>query len=110
MDLETVKRGTESALRSRLAEWRRPTSAPSRRSRPFWGRGRRRSSRRLVYIAGDQPVMALVRGDHNLHENKLARYLKTEVRPRSPEEVEGRTGAEVGFVGPVGLPAAEAVR
>jgi prolyl-tRNA synthetase len=57
----------------------------------------------LVYMSGDTPVVALVRGDHDLHENKLARYLKTEVRPAHPEEVLGYTGVEVGFVGPVGL-------
>jgi prolyl-tRNA synthetase len=57
----------------------------------------------LVYMAGDEPVMALVRGDHGLHENKLARYLKHEVRPAHPEEVLQATGAEVGFVGPVGV-------
>ncbi len=64
----------------------------------------------LVYMAGDQPVMALVRGDHSLHENKLARYLKSEVRAAHPEEVKAATGAEVGFVGPVGLPAGKALR
>ena len=47
--------------------------------------------------------MALVRGDHDLHENKLARYLKAEVRAAHPEEVLEYAGAEVGFVGPVGL-------
>jgi prolyl-tRNA synthetase len=57
----------------------------------------------LVYMAGDKPVVALVRGDHDLHENKLARYLKAEVRPAHPEEVLEYVGAEVGFVGPVGL-------
>ena len=57
----------------------------------------------LVYMAGDKPVVALVRGDHDLHENKLARYLKAEVRPAHPEEVLEHVGAEVGFVGPVGL-------
>ncbi len=57
----------------------------------------------LVYMAGREPVMALVRGDHGLHENKLARYLKAEVRPAHPEEVSQATGAEVGFVGPVGV-------
>jgi prolyl-tRNA synthetase len=64
----------------------------------------------LVYMAGDHPVMALVRGDHSLHENKLARYLKVEVRPAHPEEVLAATGAEVGFVGPVGLGGKAAVR
>jgi prolyl-tRNA synthetase len=48
-------------------------------------------------------VVALVRGDHDLHENKLARYLKADVRPARPEEVLEFTGVEVGFVGPVGL-------
>ena len=57
----------------------------------------------LVYMADDKPVMALVRGDHSLHENKLSRYLKSEVRPARPEEVKEATGAEVGFVGPVGV-------
>ena len=58
----------------------------------------------LVYVVGDTPVMALVRGDHSLHENKLARYLRAEIRPAHPEEIKEATGAEVGFVGPVGLP------
>ena len=57
----------------------------------------------LVYISRDKPVVALVRGDHDLHENKLARYLKADVRPARPEEVLEATGVEVGFVGPLGL-------
>ena len=57
----------------------------------------------LVYMAGDKPVLALVRGDHSLHESKLGRYLKAEVRTAHAEEVLQATGAEVGFVGPVGL-------
>ena len=57
----------------------------------------------LVYMAQDQPVMALVRGDHNLQESKLARFLRAEVRPAHPDEVKEIVGVEVGFVGPVGL-------
>lgn len=57
----------------------------------------------LLYFAGEQPVAVLVRGDHELHENKLARHLKAEVRPAHPEEVLEHVGTEVGFVGPVGL-------
>ena len=48
-------------------------------------------------LSGDKPVMALVRGDHSLHESKLARYLKSEVRAAHPEEVKEATGAEVGM-------------
>jgi prolyl-tRNA synthetase len=64
----------------------------------------------LVYMAGDKPVMALVRGDHSLHESKLARFLKAEVRPAHPEEVQEAAGTEVGFVGPVGVPGGGALR
>ena len=64
----------------------------------------------LVYIAGDELVLVLVRGDHSLHENKLARYLMAEVRPAHPEEVKDAIAAEVGFVGPVGLPESRQLR
>src|SRR2546427_10312564 len=57
----------------------------------------------LLYMAGDTPVLALVRGDHNLHERKLARALGAEPRPARPEEVRERLGVPVGSVGPVGL-------
>jgi prolyl-tRNA synthetase len=64
----------------------------------------------LVFKAGEEPVIALVRGDHSLHERKLARHMKREVRPATPEEVAGAVGVEVGFVGPVGLPGGEKIR
>ncbi len=57
----------------------------------------------LLYIADEKPLLVLVRGDHELHENKLARHLKAAVRPAHPEEVLEYVGAEVGFVGPVGV-------
>src|SRR5437762_2874230 len=48
-------------------------------------------------------VLVLVRGDHNLHERKLARALGEEARPGHPEEVLQHLGAPVGSVGPVGV-------
>jgi len=58
----------------------------------------------LVLVAGDELVVALVRGDQQLHEGKLIRFLRAgELRPAHLEEVRALTGAEVGFVGPVGL-------
>ena len=56
----------------------------------------------LLMVAGEDRVLALVRGDQDLHERKLERYLGAEVRPAHPDEVRETTGAEVGFVGPVG--------
>src|SRR5207245_9286493 len=48
------------------------------------------------------PVLVLVRGDHALHERKLARALGQEVRPGHPDEVGRHLGAPAGSVGPVG--------
>jgi len=56
----------------------------------------------LLYVARSGPVLALVRGDQQLHEKKLARLLGGEVRPAHPDEVREVLGAPVGSVGPVG--------
>ncbi|MBI2158880.1 MAG: proline--tRNA ligase [Candidatus Rokubacteria bacterium] len=57
----------------------------------------------LLYVAKRAgPVFALVRGDHALHERKLARALGEEFRPAHPDEVRAAVGAPVGSVGPVG--------
>ncbi|HEX4477715.1 MAG TPA: proline--tRNA ligase [Polyangiaceae bacterium] len=58
----------------------------------------------LVYMAGEQPVLAVVRGDHELNEVKLARALGVdEVRLAEPEIVVRTTGAGVGYAGPIGF-------
>jgi len=57
----------------------------------------------LVFMAGEHVVLALVRGDHNLHERKLTRALRAEARPARPEEVLKHLGVSVGSVGPVGV-------
>jgi prolyl-tRNA synthetase len=56
----------------------------------------------LLYVGPSGPVLALVRGDQQLHEKKLARLLGGEVRSAHPEEVRDALGAPVGSVGPVG--------
>ncbi|MEZ4371223.1 MAG: proline--tRNA ligase [Polyangiaceae bacterium] len=58
----------------------------------------------LLYVAGGDVVMAVVRGNHELNEIKLARVLGVdEVFLASPEDIRKATGAEVGFAGPVGF-------
>ncbi len=58
----------------------------------------------LVYITDDgEPVAVLVRGDHELNEVKLARYLGCGVRMADAETIRKVTGGPVGFSGPVGL-------
>ena len=57
----------------------------------------------LLFVAPKAgPVLVLVRGDHNLHERKLARALGEDARPAHPEEVRQHLGVAVGSVGPVG--------
>jgi prolyl-tRNA synthetase len=58
----------------------------------------------LVYLADGNVVLALVRGDHELNEIKLARVLgATAVTMADAETIARVTGAPVGFAGPVGL-------
>ncbi len=58
----------------------------------------------LLYAAGDQVVMAVVRGDHDVNEILLARALGlSEVFLASEADVKKATGADVGFAGPVGF-------
>ena len=58
----------------------------------------------LVYKAGDEVVAALVRGDRDINEPKLANALGVKaVEMADAETIEKLTGAEVGFAGPVGL-------
>jgi len=58
----------------------------------------------LIYLADGRPVAALVRGDHNLNEIKLRKFLNCDVLELADEDTIVRiTGAPVGFAGPVGL-------
>ncbi len=58
----------------------------------------------LVVVSEERgPVLALVRGDHDLHEGKLARVIG-EFRLATADEVLAAQGVEPGFVGPVGSP------
>ena len=58
----------------------------------------------LLYLAGTEVVMAVVRGDHDVNEVRLARALKVdEVFLASEADVEKATGAKVGFAGPAGF-------
>jgi prolyl-tRNA synthetase len=67
-----------------------------------------RQIKSLVYVAADergghQPVLALLRGDHQLHETKLADSLGAmQVRPAHPEEIRELLGAGAGSLGGFG--------
>ncbi|MBX3183419.1 MAG: proline--tRNA ligase [Polyangiaceae bacterium] len=81
-----------------------PTQRTIEEVSSFLGKAPEDFLKSLVYVAGDQTVLAVVRGDHEVNEIKLARALGVdEVHLAGPEEVRRVTGAEVGFAGPVGF-------
>jgi prolyl-tRNA synthetase len=66
-----------------------------------------RQIKSLVFVAtidGEpRPVLVLLRGDHQLHETKLADSLRsTAVRPAQPDEIRELLGASAGSLGGVG--------
>ena len=58
----------------------------------------------LIFRSDDEVVAALVRGDHELNENKLKNLLGLEqVELADSQLVAGVTGSPIGFAGPLGL-------
>jgi prolyl-tRNA synthetase len=58
----------------------------------------------LFFLADGQPVMALVRGDHELNENKLRRFLGVKELEKAPQNIyEAIAGCPAGFAGPVDI-------
>ncbi len=60
----------------------------------------------LLYLADDDVVAVLIRGDHELNEAKLKTFINAQqVEMADADLVAEITGAPVGFAGPVGLKA-----
>ncbi len=57
----------------------------------------------LVFMGDDGLAMVLVQGDDEVNEDKLQAILGATMRPATPEEVKEAIGAEIGFLGPIGL-------
>jgi prolyl-tRNA synthetase len=58
----------------------------------------------LVMVADGTPVLALLRGDHQLSETKFASVMGAkEIRPAHPEEIREWFGADAGSLGPLGV-------
>jgi prolyl-tRNA synthetase len=55
----------------------------------------------ILVISDNGPVLAVVRGDQELHEKKLSRVIGTH-RPAQKTEVKEILGVEAGFIGPMG--------
>jgi prolyl-tRNA synthetase len=67
-----------------------------------YGIGAKRQLKTLIYVADGKPVVAVVRGDHDLNEAKLQTATgAVDVRPAHPEEILELMGARPGSLGAV---------
>ncbi|MCH7844311.1 MAG: proline--tRNA ligase [Acidobacteria bacterium] len=63
-----------------------------------------RQLKTLVLVLDDKPTLVMLRGDHDLQEQKLRDGIGAlEVRPAQPEEIQELMGAAAGSLGAVGV-------
>ncbi|HSQ61453.1 MAG TPA: proline--tRNA ligase [Acidobacteriota bacterium] len=86
-----------------LAEKATPEKRTVEEVAAFLGVGPDRLLKSLLWFAGTEPVLAVVPGDRELNEAKLARQMGgVPLRLATAVEIEALTGGPVGFTGPVG--------
>jgi prolyl-tRNA synthetase len=61
------------------------------------------TSKAMPVVAGDRLVLALVRGDDRLSEEKLMTIFESAFRPATNEEIRETFGADGGSIGPLGV-------
>lgn len=71
----------------------------------FTGLPAARLAKSVVLVTDDGPVLAMVRGEHQVHEKKIAHIIGAH-RAAHPEEIREWFGADPGSLGPVGVDAA----
>ncbi|AIM25100.1 proline--tRNA ligase [Melissococcus plutonius] len=59
----------------------------------------------MLFMADEEPVMVLIRGDHKVNEVKLKNFLKVDFLTEATEDqIKHYLGTELGSIGPVNLP------
>lgn len=72
----------------------------------FLGIDERLTAKAVLVVPEDDRggvVLAIVRGDHRLHDLKLQKLLRTSFRAATPEEIRAAFGADPGSIGPLGV-------
>ncbi len=70
----------------------------------FFGCSPERFGKTIIYVADNEPVAVMLRGDRDVNETKLKNHLGCgSLEMADAETVTKATGADVGFAGPVGL-------
>ncbi len=68
------------------------------------GASAERQIKTLVYVLDGEPTLVLLRGDHELHEQKLQDGTGAiDIRPGQPDEIRELLGADAGSLGAVGV-------
>ncbi len=99
-----VKGGTEHAEPRPLEKVATPEKRTIEEVAEFLGVPKAAMVKTLVLSADGEPVVALLRGDHDLNEIKLQHLLGCDTLEMAGDEIVTKvTGAPVGFAGPVGL-------
>jgi prolyl-tRNA synthetase len=61
------------------------------------------TSKAMPVVVGDRLVLALVRGDDRLSEEKLETFFEASFRPATDDEIRSTFGAGGGSIGPIGV-------
>jgi prolyl-tRNA synthetase len=67
------------------------------------------TSKAMPVVVGDRLVLALVRGDDRLSEEKLMTFFEASFRPATEDEIREGFGAGGGSIGPVGVEGIEVI-
>lgn len=71
----------------------------------FLGVNANQTIKSLLFIVDEQPVLVLVRGDHEVNEIKVKNaFNKATVELATPEQAAELLNCETGFIGPINLP------
>lgn len=102
------KEGWEEAIRP-VEEVETPGSATIADLARYLGIPEERTAKATFFMADDRLIFAVVRGDMNVNETKLANAVGVpELRPARPEDLEG-TGIVAGYASPIGVRGATVV-
>jgi len=70
----------------------------------FLGKKPENTAKTILYMSDNKMVAVMMRGDREINEIKLRNFLRSkELRLATPEEIKEKTGAAVGFAGPIGI-------
>ncbi|MGX7350910.1 proline--tRNA ligase [Enterococcus canis] len=101
--LYTPKKSHETPLE--LAKVETPNVGTIEEVSNFFNVTPQRIIKSVLFIADEEPVLVLVRGDHEVNEVKLKNYLGADfLEEATAEQAEQFLGAAFGSVGPVALP------